>query len=271
MPDEPAPRRLYSEKEISVILKRATEIQEEAGPPDAYGLSLEELQQIAAEAGIDPRYVMAAAAELERGGVKDKKRFHLLGAPLSMLSERVVEGEATEEKWEEVLAEIRRTFDLVGVTGQVGRSLEWTHTGRRQQVQVAVTSREGQTRIRIHQHYPKAALLTFLPPVMLAYLLFGILLGALNVVTLPLVAALFIGLLGAVFLAMRFAFSRVVRNKERKAGQLLDRLAGIFAAPTPAPLSSSEKEGPRLDAALLADEEPEESRVQARRRGKTAS
>ena len=65
MSDEHVPRRLFSEKEISRVLKRATELQDVEGPTETTGLSMEELQQIAAEVGIDPRHLAVAVAELE--------------------------------------------------------------------------------------------------------------------------------------------------------------------------------------------------------------
>ncbi len=269
MPDEPQPRRLFGDKEISSILKRATEIQEAEGPSDAYGLSLEELQQIAAEVGIDPQHVAAAIAELE-GAAPAEKPFHLLGGPASIHLERVVEGEVTEEKGEAMLAEIRRAFDLVGTSGQVGRSLEWTHNGRQRQVQVAVTSREGQTKIRIHDHFPRTALVAFIPTTVLALQLAVILIGALGPASL-LGWLLGLSIVATVLMVARFGFGALSRKRQRQGGDLLERLARIAAEPTPAPLLSSEKASLRLDADSLAGEEAEESRVQARRRGKTAS
>ena len=61
-------KRIYTDKEISAVLKRATELQGAQGPAGGTsGLSLDELEQIAAEVGIDPNYVKAAALELEEG------------------------------------------------------------------------------------------------------------------------------------------------------------------------------------------------------------
>ena len=53
MADEQVPRKLFSEKEVGRILKRATELQEDKGPADTMGLSLEEVRQIAMEMGVD--------------------------------------------------------------------------------------------------------------------------------------------------------------------------------------------------------------------------
>ena len=53
--------------------------------------------------------------------------------------ERVVAGEVADEQWEEMVAEIRSTFGLVGASGQVGRSREWTHDSKEQQAQSRTT------------------------------------------------------------------------------------------------------------------------------------
>ena len=61
---KPDSQPLFDEREISAILKCAAEIQSADGPARTFGLSLAELQQLAAEAGIGPQSVAAAAAEL---------------------------------------------------------------------------------------------------------------------------------------------------------------------------------------------------------------
>ena len=47
-------KRLYSDKEISAVLKRAAELHGEQGTTDTSGLTLAELEQIAAEVGTTP-------------------------------------------------------------------------------------------------------------------------------------------------------------------------------------------------------------------------
>src|SRR6266566_2316594 len=67
MPDPQGGARRFSEKEVGLILQRAAELQQHdpRGPAEG-GLSLADIEQIAAEAGIDPRHVQAAVATLGR-------------------------------------------------------------------------------------------------------------------------------------------------------------------------------------------------------------
>ncbi len=270
MSDEHAPRRLFSEKEISRVLKRATELQEAEGPTETTDFSMEELQQIAAEVGIDPRHLAVAVAELEQD---DDARFHWLGAPTSFELERIVEGEVSEEQWQEMVLVIRQAFDLVGGAGRVGRSFEWTHDSKDQQAQVTVTSQGGQTKIRLFAHYPNAAALTFMTSTILAMMAAGSLAGFLAPSAFLNFWTFVVGLLAASFMVARFVFARMIGKKQHKTQQLLARLEQIVAEPateaTPTPLPEATA---RLDASLLTEEaEPEEAPRPTETRTKTSS
>ena len=182
----------------------------------------------------------------------------------------MVAGEVSDEQWEEMVAEIRSTFGLVGTSGQVGRSREWTHDSKDHQAQVTVTSREGQTKIRLFARYSQLAALAFIPGMTL-----GIFIPILLIKSLGLPAApgvfVFIAVMATLFMGLRFLFSRLIGGKQRKAQQLLARLEQIVAEPateaTPTPLPEA-----RLDASLLTEEaESEEAPTQARTRGRASS
>ena len=120
------------------------------------------MQHIAGEVGLDPKIVAAAAAELEHGGIEEKAS-GFLGAPTSLYVERVIPGEIDEALYPEVAAKIGEAFGLVGRSGQVGRSLEWTHSSERTNFQVTVAPHNGQTKVRVIGKYPRIALAYFVP------------------------------------------------------------------------------------------------------------
>lgn len=246
MNDDTRDRRLYNEKDVSRILKRATELHAASGTNEVHGLSLPELQQIAREAGIDPDAVAAAAAELDLGPTG---RFHPLGGPLSIRLERTIEGHITEASWDAMLDEIRQTFAPVGVSSRAGPSLEWTYNGRREQAQVVVTERNGKVRMLVAQHYPRLAVLMVLPPLSLTAGLLPLILEAYAFSTAGWAAA--IGLLGSILLVARFAFGSIARRRERRATELLRRLEQIVAASSTSPRSIAEP------AATQAEEQAE--------------
>jgi hypothetical protein len=150
--DERSSRR-YSEKEVGLILRRATELQRsEPSAPDPTGLTLADLQDVASEVGIDPAYLRRAAAELEAGtGSGAWER--LLGAPLAFVIERTVPGEFPESGFAELVPLMQAATVGQGNASAVGRTLTWssrsdTNTSSQQ---VLVTVRDGETLIRIEE------------------------------------------------------------------------------------------------------------------------
>ena len=206
----------------------------QAGQSEAetHGLSLEELQRIATEVGLDPNVVAAAAAELERGGIEEASS-GFLGASRSMYIERVLPGEISEYQLHDVAAKIGESFDMVGTSGQVGRSLEWTHNSRRVDLQVTVTPRDGQTKVRIVGKWSRVALSFFIPS-----LIIGSFWGTIIPLGMELSPAIAFSI-GAVmtiaaYLFSRFGFSAYVRKKERSAEKLMREIDGLIGNQTEA-------------------------------------
>jgi hypothetical protein len=151
---EPATRR-YSENEVGLILRRATEMQRaEPTAADPAGLTLAELEDIATEAGIDPALLRRAASEL---GVQQPATLgsRLAGAPVALAIERVIEGEMPVERLEDLVPIIVAATPGRGTASAVGRSLTWSsHEGSNlTEQQVLVSSQNGQTLIRVEQSY----------------------------------------------------------------------------------------------------------------------
>ena len=70
--------RRFTDREVAMVLRKASEIEEREGSAGSGGLSLEDLQEIAREVGIAPEAIAKAVDGLDTGRV----RTHLLaGAP----------------------------------------------------------------------------------------------------------------------------------------------------------------------------------------------
>ncbi|MEO0556632.1 MAG: hypothetical protein AAF170_00470 [Bacteroidota bacterium] len=152
--------RTYSEREVAAIIERAVERQAETDQMEgAPGLTLEEIEKLGQEAGIDPAHLRAAAQEMgTRGrtyaGTSGMTRTHVH-------VERWVDGPLIEEAWEDTVAHLRQHFGaemnaMMGMGGaevqQVGQSHEWTHTSSLGvQTRVTVSPRGDRTRLRITQ------------------------------------------------------------------------------------------------------------------------
>ncbi len=249
-----SPKRVYTDKEISAVLKRAAELQRTQGPGATSGLSLDELEQIAADVGIDPEFVKTAALELEEGRT-DETSYHVLGGPTSIDLERVVEGEMTDEKWEEAVGEIRRVFEAAGDVGQLGSTREWIlrdQTGER--VHVTVAPQGKNTRIRLFYRMTDWAVAMHAPitavsiaPIILQFVLLNLH---------PLLEtgiALFI--VFAMHMLARLAFGALSRSQERKSRKVLARLEDLIAVPEETAVVPADRiaapQPDRIDASLL--------------------
>ena len=156
------PARRYTEADTDAILRRAAELSTggEEGPAGR-GLTLEEMEALARDAGLDPELVHRAAREV---GVRQSQAVSpWTGAPRRIVIEQEMSGELTEELWESMVGEIRRTIGEIGLVGQVGRTRTWTMVPGAQRgptnrsVSLMVTSHGGKTTIRIEEQLNQLA------------------------------------------------------------------------------------------------------------------
>jgi hypothetical protein len=141
------PDRRYADADTERILRRAAELQGTAEP--ATSPTLTELQQIADEAGIEPRYVRQAAAELatsSRGGG--------MAASSAVLGlERVVPGEIPASEFDALVEAIRAATGMAGQATVLGRGFTWSSGAPGQPtppraITLTVTAVDGETTLR---------------------------------------------------------------------------------------------------------------------------
>jgi hypothetical protein len=145
--------RLYDEKDVARLLKRATELQRE-DPVQALGsagMSLAELEEIAAEAGIDPRHLRRAADELDTPEMAGMER--VLGERHTLVFEDVVPGEIPEASFVDLVGAVQEAAGDLGQPSLIGRALTWRSEtpGKSRILVVTVASRNGVTRIRVEE------------------------------------------------------------------------------------------------------------------------
>jgi len=148
--------RRFDDDEVSRILERAAELQHRAplAPRETSGLTLAELEQVAAEAGIEPQHVRDAAAALERDAPTTLAGGRaLLGAPMRLELERVVDGELPPGAYEALAETIRNTISSPGHVSTLGKSFEWNSANPQRSLRVTVTPRAGRTVIRIEERF----------------------------------------------------------------------------------------------------------------------
>ncbi len=234
-------RRVYSEKEVGEIIRRAVEFTEEGAAPYQPGVTQEELERIAAEVGVSPEALRRALREAEGKGAKR--------APFALIQEveRVIEGELDPNDFDVVT-------DVMPMAGrsphsqatQVGRSLTVQGWVGLAMSKLDLVSRGGRTRIKVHSNSIGAGMVTLYP----AFVTAMISAGALSEARGPVFGV--IGLAVAAGIAALFPW--VARASHQRALKLADDAA---ARVEEAVQSAKGKQAP----AALTEEERLEDRL----------
>lgn len=154
--------KLYNRKEIGAILKKAAENSSADGTDAPMGLSIDELQQVASDAGIDPEQIARAAAEIDLDSRRNERKFW--GGPFSFNSQVLVDGEITVGQWEEMLISIRAFFQSKGQVTARESVWEWSSPwGTTNSAQVTVLKDNGKTRISVGWNGPLTAVPFYIP------------------------------------------------------------------------------------------------------------
>jgi len=235
--------KLYNEKEIGSILKRAAEMSADDALSTGSGLTIEELQQIGSEAGLNPDMVLKAAAELQRSGPERERNF--FGGPISYSNELVVEGEIDAELWEEILASIRNTFKDPGSVTSRTNVFEWTSQSETEKAQVTAHVLDGKTRVSLFWAEPVVAVPMFVPAIIGTIISLPVTFEALNLSGLAATMVILTTFMTLSFLG-RFGVMRYTDRQAAKLQQLetsIDLIASKAALRKARKSSSAEHSG----------------------------
>ncbi len=263
MSDKPGNRRRYNEKEVGRIIKRATDLQESEGRANLLdrGASIGDIEQIAAEVGVDPRYIRRAVLEIDRGDDRAEEK-SLLAGSVPVEIERVIEGEVTDEQWEMIVQEIRRAQGQLGEIGKLGNSLEWTHKREdATHTQVTLSPRDGQTKIQINYNSEGGAYVSYLVTFLVSALMSLVLMKVLKLS--PLIewpAA--IALITSLHLLVRIAWGIFSRSQKLKLTKLANRIETIIAEGGQSQIEESNS----AESHLLYDEPESQEAARSERR-----
>ena len=218
--------RRFSDREFALILRRAQELQDANGDPGrlprADGMSLTEIRQIAAEVGIDARYVEVAAGSL---ALTRSRAPVLIGAPWEWEASRVVPGELPEAEKGRVLDAIRSVVRDKGELETAYGRFEWTYDDELGPVQVRVVPASGETRVETSARRSGLAAIVFGVSIPVGGMLAGSALSALLGLDGAAIPAAVVGMGGASWMAARAAWRAHARQWERKVALLCERVA----------------------------------------------
>ncbi|HMB90244.1 MAG TPA: hypothetical protein VKP65_05310 [Rhodothermales bacterium] len=119
--------RRYDEQEIAAIFERAAEAQKAAQRHlSSEGLTLAELQEIGAEAGITPEFIAQAATAIGRTS-RPSPRATYFGVPIGVSRSTDLPRPLSDKEWEHLVVDLRETFHAHGKVGREGSLRQWTN------------------------------------------------------------------------------------------------------------------------------------------------
>lgn len=228
--------RRFTDREVALVLKRASDLDEAESPEAAGGLSLHDLREIAREVGISPSAIDRAVASLERG---PRIGTSLAGAPRVRKAVRAFPSELDQDGIARLMRVVDDRADSTGSITEALGSVRWTGQDRFKSTRVSVTPKDGETTIEVvEKAEPKMRRVFHLLPPAWALMLAGALAGSAEASPLALVAlvvaAVAVGLgLGRGAWALMSAFSQ--RRVAALAESLVHEAEGASVTPSSAP------------------------------------
>lgn len=142
----PEGSRRFTDREVALVLRKASEIEDAEGSGAGGGLSLKDLEEIGREVGISGEAIAKAVAGLDR----PLDRVPGLGlAPLVRRSVHAVRGELNEEAMSRLVRVVDERTDSAGAVTEALGSVRWTGSGRFHSTQVSFTPGKGETTIQV--------------------------------------------------------------------------------------------------------------------------
>ena len=136
--------RKFNDKEVGEILKAAAEMQAGMLSSSSEGLTLQELQAVANEIGIDANHIDRAAQE-----ITPSPQTREVSQSDALSVERNVQGELTEESWQDLVVEMQTLTGQAGKIISRGDTQEWIGGTDLGSFVLSVTSRRGRTRFKL--------------------------------------------------------------------------------------------------------------------------
>jgi len=230
--------RRFTEKQLADVMRRAAEIQaRESTASGNEGISEQEFRAAAHELGIGDPAIDAALADLDLPTSGD--RAGLWGGPFRRDLAGVFEGRITDEKWEMLVADLRRTFGEAGSVERRGETYEWVGIGGGIDNKTITIRQSGESiRVDLSSEFGGYGILSF-PLMLVPFFVSVAILSEAHLSTQWTLAILF-GWSLLLFLAARAIAVQIGRKRAQKLSQFMNRAGKILTAETPDLVSSQD-------------------------------
>lgn len=214
--------RRFDEDQVAEILRRAADLQYEAGSVRERGTTLAELKRVGEEVGFDPVSIERAVEELERRATDLRVEI----TSTSTQFEQTAPVELDDEAWEDIVAELRRIGGRSGKTATRGLTREWIGGSDAASITVSARRRGDGTRLRLLLDLGSLRVFTgaiALPFGFLAAVMTAALVSKAGFEpALALLAGLGVG--STILLSLRLAVARWMRSTRRRVSESFQRI-----------------------------------------------
>jgi len=138
--------RRFTDREVAMVLHKASEIDEAQGDGSGSGLSLDDLTEIAKEVGISSAAIHRAVAGLDRRRPMSPT---LAGAPLIRKAVHAIPGELNEQAIARLVRLVDERADGAGTISEALGSVRWTSSDRFKSTRISITPGGGETSIEV--------------------------------------------------------------------------------------------------------------------------
>jgi hypothetical protein len=218
----------FTDQQMALILKRAAELQATGEEPVH---TLEAIQQIAEQVGIDPQRIAEAAAAVQAPGAAPS---HLIfGAPSAYRLTRQVGGSLDSADHAALIATIRDHLPDVGQVQEFAGGFEWHAGSADNKTAITLTPTPRGTAVRVDGRYFATKFVLFLSASVLTFLT-----GIAGLAVSPVLGAgLALGMCALTFTSARLLWNRASSRGRRRLERLLVALTGQLGG---SPAQSSE-------------------------------
>jgi hypothetical protein len=213
--------RRFTDREVALVLKRATEIDDTDGD-GGRGMSLEELTAIAREVGISQSAIERAAAGVQRG---QRVGPSLAGAPRVRKAVHAVSGRLDRDAIARLVGLIDERTDNAGSVTEALGSVRWTGADRLKSTRISITPSDAETTIEVvEKAEPRLRRIFHFLPMAWGAMLAGTVVASVASTPLAAGAIALAGVAGGLG-AGRLAWNLVSRSSERRVRRLAEGLA----------------------------------------------
>ena len=217
--------RLYTEKEISKIIKRAGEIQASEREKVTMGLSLEEIQHLAEEFGLEADIIASVAEDIDIEPESEPGFWGSLLMPTKIDIDHVIPGTITENEWPEIVSLIERATGKSGSSSQIGKMLEWTADSRHSVHKLSVIPSERQTKIIFQGTFTQLALAWTLP-ILINVGVWAFIIAMINLGLIGIPIGLAVSFV--TYLGILSGFRNFMKKKKQSIKSAFTKMSGLF-------------------------------------------